>query len=29
MDYVRITDLKVGLILNVRRPALEWKRIVL
>lgn len=29
MNYLRITGLKVGLILNFRRPKLEWERIIL
>ena len=29
MNYLRITGLKVGLILNFRRPNLEWERIIL
>jgi len=29
MNYLKITGLKVGLILNFRRSNLEWKRIVL
>ena len=29
MNYLKITGLKVGLILNFRRSKLEWKRIVL
>jgi GxxExxY protein len=29
LNYLRITGLKVGLILNFRRPRLEWERIVL
>lgn len=29
MNYLKITGLRVGLILNFRRPRLEWKRIVL
>lgn len=28
MNYLKITGLKVGLILNFKRPKLEWKRIV-
>ncbi len=29
LNYLRITGLKVGLILNFRRAKLEWERIVL
>ncbi len=29
MNYLKITRLKVGLILNFKRPKLDWKRIVL
>jgi GxxExxY protein len=29
MNYLRITGLHVGLILNFRRAKLEWKRVVL
>ena len=29
LNYLKITSLKVGLILNFKRPKLEWKRIVL
>lgn len=29
LNYLRITDLKVGLILNFKRPKLEWERIIL
>lgn len=29
MNYLKITSLRVGLILNCRRAQLEWKRIVL
>lgn len=29
MNYLRITGLKVGLILNFRRSRLEWRRVVL
>jgi GxxExxY protein len=29
LNYLKITGLKVGLILNFKRPKLEWKRIVL
>lgn len=29
MNYLKITGLSVGLILNFRRSTLEWKRIVL
>jgi GxxExxY protein len=29
MNYLRITGLKVGIILNFRRAKLEWKRVVL
>ena len=28
MNYLKITGLKVGVILNFKRPKLEWKRIV-
>ncbi len=28
MNYLKITELKVGLILNFKRSKLEWKRIV-
>ena len=28
INYLRITSLKVGLILNFKRPKLEWKRVV-
>ena len=28
MNYLKITGLKVGLILNFKHPKLEWKRIV-
>jgi GxxExxY protein len=28
MNYLKITGLKVGLILNFKRSKLEWKRIV-
>ena len=28
MNYLKITGLKAGLILNFKRPKLEWKRIV-
>jgi GxxExxY protein len=28
MNYLKITGLKVGLILNFKRPKLEWKRVV-
>ncbi len=28
MNYLKITGLKVGLILNFKRPKLEWKRII-
>jgi GxxExxY protein len=29
LNYLKITRLKVGVILNFRRPTLEWERIVL
>ena len=29
MNYLRITKLRVGLILNFKQPKLEWERIVL
>ena len=29
MNYLKITSLRVGLILNFRRAQLEWKRIIL
>ncbi len=29
LNYLKISGLKVGLILNFRRPKLEWKRVVL
>jgi GxxExxY protein len=29
LNYLRITKLKVGLILNFRRPRLEWERLIL
>ena len=29
LNYLKITELKLGLILNFRRARLEWKRIVL
>lgn len=29
LNYLKITGLKLGLILNFKRPKLEWKRIVL
>lgn len=28
LNYLRITRLRVGLIINVKRPKLEWERIV-
>ena len=28
MEVLKITGLRVGLLLNFRRPRLEWKRIV-
>lgn len=28
INYLKITGLKVGLILNFKRPTLEWKRVV-
>ncbi len=29
MNYLRITQLNLGVILNFKRPRLEWKRVVL
>ncbi len=29
LNYLRITKLRVGLILNIKHPRLEWERIVL
>lgn len=29
MNYLKVTGLKIGVILNFRRPRLEWKRVVL
>jgi len=29
LNYLRITKLKVGLLINFKRPKLEWERIVL
>ncbi len=29
LAYLRITKLRVGLILNIRRSELEWERLVL
>jgi GxxExxY protein len=29
LNYLRITKLRIGLIINFRRPKLEWERIVL
>lgn len=29
LNYLRITGLKVGLIINFKRPKLEWERIIL
>jgi GxxExxY protein len=29
LSYLRITKLRVGLILNFKHPRLEWERIVL
>jgi GxxExxY protein len=29
LNYLRITGLQVGLIINFRRPKLEWERIIL
>jgi GxxExxY protein len=29
LNYLRITGLKIGLILNCKRPKLEWERIIL
>ena len=29
LNYLRITKLRVGLILNFKNPKLEWERIVL
>jgi GxxExxY protein len=29
LNYLKITELRVGLIINFKRPRLEWKRVVL
>jgi len=29
LNYLRITGLKIGLIINCRRPKLEWERVIL
>jgi GxxExxY protein len=29
LNYLRITGLKIGLIVNFRRPKLEWERVIL
>ena len=29
MNYLKITNFKAGLILNFKKPKLEWKRVVL
>lgn len=29
LNYLKITGLKLGMILNCKRPRLEWKRVVL
>ena len=29
MNYMKITNLEVGLILNFKRPRLQWKRVIL
>ena len=29
LNYLRVTGLRVGLIVNFRRPKLEWERIIL
>jgi GxxExxY protein len=29
LNYLRITGLKVGLLINFKKPKLEWKRVVL
>ena len=29
LNYLRITNLRVGVILNFKQPKLEWERIVL
>ena len=29
LNYLRVTGLKVGLILNFRNASLEWERVVL
>lgn len=29
LNYLKITGLRVGIILNFKKPKLEWKRIVL
>ncbi len=29
MNYLKITGLKVGLILNFKHPKLEWERLII
>ena len=29
LNYLRVLDLKVGLLINFKKPKLEWKRVVL
>ena len=29
LNYLRITKLRVGLLLNFKRPKLEWERVIL
>jgi len=29
LNYLKITGLKIGLIINFRRPKLEWERVIL
>jgi GxxExxY protein len=29
LNYLRITNLRVGVVLNFKRPKLEWERIIL
>ncbi len=29
LNYLRVTGLKVGLLINFKKPKLEWKRVVL
>jgi hypothetical protein len=29
LDYLKITGLEAGLILNFKHPAMEWKKVVL